>query len=74
MSSMTCASDVINVIMLLPVDFELMSSFLDMEMRYGDAQYSHTLCEGLIDTHPEQIEIYWIYIELLSKENAESAR
>ncbi|EIM20729.1 hypothetical protein E3Q22_03362 [Wallemia mellicola] len=43
------------------------SKFAQMEFRLGDAERGKTIFEGIVESHPKQLDQWFIYVDMLSR-------
>ena len=50
-----------------PIDIACISKFAQMEFKVGDAERGKTIFEGIIESHPKQLDQWFIYTDMLAR-------
>jgi len=49
---------------LIPSDVKTIAKFAQMEFRHGDPERGRTIFEGILDSHPKRVDLWYVYIDL----------
>lgn len=49
-------------------DVKTVTKFAQLEFKLGDAEHGRTLFEGLIDSHPKRLDLWFVYIDMEIKQ------
>lgn len=48
----------------VPADVKTIAKFAQMEFRHGDPERGRTIFEGILDSHPKRVDLWYVYIDL----------
>ena len=59
----------------LSTDVETISKFAQLEFKLGDAERGRTIFEGIMDSYPKRLDLWFIYIDMeIKQRNVEGVR
>jgi hypothetical protein len=51
-----------------PTDVQVISKFAQLEFKLGDAERGRTIFEGIIDSYPKRLDLWFVYIDMETKQ------
>lgn len=50
------------------IDVETISKFAQLEFKLGDAERGRTIFEGIMDSYPKRLDLWFVYVDMEIKQ------